>query len=73
MTVIHQVSPDKYTVVQTLPTMRGARTMTLYSASGKVYTISADLGAAPAPTPEHPHPRRVPVTDTATVLVIGAP
>jgi YVTN family beta-propeller protein len=73
MTAIHQVSPDKYTVVQSLPTMRGARTMALDSASGKVYTISAELGAAPAPTPEHPHPRRVPVPDTATVLVVGAP
>jgi YVTN family beta-propeller protein len=73
LTVIRQESADRYRVVQSVPTKKGARTMARDPSSGKVYTVSADLGPAPAPTAEQPHPRPVPIPDTFTVMVIGAP
>lgn len=73
LTIVRQDSVDRYRVVGSLPTMRGARTMALDPTSGKIYLVSAELGAAPAPTPDHPHPRPAPLPGTATVLVVGAP
>ena len=48
LTVIHEDTPDRYTVVQTLPTMDGARTMTLDPVTHTIYTVSARLGSLPA-------------------------
>lgn len=47
VTIAHEDSPDKLTVVQTLNTERGARTMTLDPATHKIYLASAKF-AAPA-------------------------
>ena len=73
LTVIHQEDADRYQVVSSLPTKRGARTMALDPVSGKVYVVSADLDPAPAPTAEQPHPRPVPRPDTFVVYVVGTP
>jgi DNA-binding beta-propeller fold protein YncE len=73
LTVFRQESADRYRTVESVPTKLGARTMALDASSGKIYTVSADLGAAPAPTPETPHPRPAPIPDTFTVMVVGAP
>jgi DNA-binding beta-propeller fold protein YncE len=72
LTVIRQESADHYTVVENVKTQRGARTMALDSASGRVYLVSAEFGPPPAATPEQPHPRPTPVPDTFNVLVVGA-
>jgi DNA-binding beta-propeller fold protein YncE len=48
LTVIHEDTPDTYRVAETVPTMPGARTMTLDYATHTVYTASAKLGPAPA-------------------------
>jgi len=72
LTVIHQDSPDKYTVVDTVKTQRGARTMALDPASGRVYLVTADFGPPPPATAEVPHPRPTLIPDTFTVLVVGA-
>jgi len=59
ITVTHEDSPDKYTVVDTISTQRGARTMTLDTGNHNLYTVTAEFGPAPAPTPENPgHGRR---------------
>jgi hypothetical protein len=71
ITVAHEDSPDKYTVVETISTQRGARTMALDTANHRVLTVTADFGPAPAPTAENPNPRPVPVTGTFTVLIYG--
>lgn len=71
LSVVHQDSPDRYTVVQTLPTQRGARTMTLDEATGKVYLVTADFGPAPQATAEQPHPRPALIPDSFVVLVVG--
>lgn len=57
LTVIHEESPDKFTVVATDPTKRGARTMEIDERTHRVFTVSADFGPAPAPTAERPRPR----------------
>ena len=48
LTVIHEDSPDKYTVVANLTTMRGARTMELDPVSHRLFTVSAEFGPLPA-------------------------
>jgi hypothetical protein len=69
--VVRQQSADRYVVQATVPTQRGARTMALDAASGKIYLVSADFEPPPAPTPEQPHPRPAPTPDSFTVLVVG--
>ena len=71
LSVVRQDSPDRYTVVQTLPTQRGARTMALDETTGKVYLVTADFGAAPAATAEQPHPRPALIPDSFVLLVAG--
>ncbi len=71
LTVIHEDSPDKYAVVQTLDTARGARTMTLDPKTHNVYTVTAQFGPPPAPTPEQPRPRPAMVPGSFELLVFG--
>jgi DNA-binding beta-propeller fold protein YncE len=66
LTVIHEDSPDKYSVVQSAPTARGARTMALDAASNTVYTVTAQFD----PTPPPPGQRRKIIPDTFELLVI---
>ena len=73
LTVIHQDTPDHYTVIQTLATKRGARTMALDPGTGKVYLVSADFGPTPAPTDDVPNPRPATIPGTFVVLVVGTP
>jgi DNA-binding beta-propeller fold protein YncE len=71
LTVVHEDSPDKYSVVQSLPTQRGARTMAFDSSNGKLYLVTAQFGPRPAATPENPRPRPPVLPDTFVVLVVG--
>jgi DNA-binding beta-propeller fold protein YncE len=71
LTVAHQDSPDKFSVVDTIATQRGARTMELDTSNHNLYLVSADFGATPAPTAEHPRPRPAIVPDTFTLLIYG--
>lgn len=49
VTIAKEESPDKLTVVQTLQTQRGARTMALDSRTHRIYLPTADFGPAPSP------------------------
>jgi DNA-binding beta-propeller fold protein YncE len=71
LTIVHQDSPDKYSVIQTIDTARGARTMTLDPASHKVFLVTAKFGPAPAPTTEQPRPRPPMLPNTFEVIVVG--
>ena len=71
LSVVHEDSADRYTVVQTVPTQRGARTMALDEATGKVYLVTADFGPAPPATAEQPRPRPALIPDSFVVLVVG--
>jgi YVTN family beta-propeller protein len=70
LTVIHQDSPDKYTVLGNVPTQRGARTMALDPKSHRVFTVSADFGPPPPASTDNPHPRPSMLPGTFTVLVL---
>ena len=48
LTVIHQDTPDHYSVVQTLQTAAGSRNMGLDPTNHKVFLVSAKFGPAPA-------------------------
>lgn len=71
LTVIKEESPDKFAVVENVPTQKGARTMALDTKTHTVYTVTAQFGPPPAPTAENPHPRRSIVPDSFVVLVVS--
>lgn len=50
VTVVHQDSPDKYTVVDTVPTFPGAKTIAVDPATHNVYLFQPERGPAPAST-----------------------
>ncbi len=54
LTVIHEDSPDKYSVVQNVPTVRGARTMALDQASNTAYLVTAQRSETPPPPGQRP-------------------
>ena len=71
LTVVHEDSPDKWTVVENVPTQRGARTLAVDEKEHRVYLVTAQFGERPAPTKEEPHPRPPMVPNTFVVLVVG--
>ena len=70
-TVIHEDTPDQYTVVANVPTARGARTIALDPKTHHLFTCTADYGPAPAATTENPRPRPSIVPGTFRVLEYG--
>lgn len=68
ITVVHETSPDKFEVADTVATARGARTIAADSTSHHLFVVTAKFGATPAPTAERPHPR--PAIEPGTFEVI---
>ena len=56
VTVVHQDSPDKYTVVATVPTVAGAKTITVDPVTHTAYLFQPERGPAPPPAPDAPPP-----------------
>jgi DNA-binding beta-propeller fold protein YncE len=54
VTVVHQDSADKYSVVATVETFAGAKTITVDPTSHNVYLFQPERGPAPAPAPGAP-------------------
>ncbi len=54
LTIIHEDSPDKYSVKQNLATVRGARTMALDKDNDVVYLVTAQREATPAAAGQRP-------------------
>ena len=71
LTVVKEESPDKFSVVENVPTQKSARTMALDSKTHNVYTVAAQFGPRPAATAQNPHPWPPVLPDTFVVLVIG--
>jgi DNA-binding beta-propeller fold protein YncE len=71
VTIAHVESPGSMTVVQTLATQRGARTMALDTKTHKIYLAVADLQPAPAAPAGAPPARPQPVPGTFRILVYG--
>jgi DNA-binding beta-propeller fold protein YncE len=71
LTVVHEDSPDKFSVVENVPTQARARTMTLDIKTHQVYLVTAEFGAAPAPTAQQPRPRPPMVPGSFTLLIMS--
>jgi len=54
VTVVHQDSPDKYTVVDTVATFAGAKTIAVDPVTHNVYLFQPERGPAPTPPPPAP-------------------
>jgi YVTN family beta-propeller protein len=68
LTIIHEDSPDKYTVTQNLPTAKGARTMAMDYASNTAYLVTAQREA----TPPAPGQRPAMVPGSFELIVVKA-
>jgi len=71
LTVVHEDSPDKFSVVEDVPTQQGARTMALDPKTHEVFLVTAQFTPPPAPTAENPRPRPGIVPDSFVILVFG--
>lgn len=69
VTIVREESPDKLTVVQTLSTAPGARTIVLDPRTHNLYLSTADFEPVPAPAPGAPRQRPRAVADSFKVLV----
>jgi YVTN family beta-propeller protein len=67
VTIAHEDSPDKLTVVQTLKTQRGSRTMTIDPKTHRIYLAAAEY--EPAANANERRPKMV--ADSFKVLVYG--
>jgi WD40 repeat protein len=56
VTVVHEDSPDKYTVVATVPTMAGAKTIAIDDKRHIAYAFTPEYGPAPTPPAGSPPP-----------------
>lgn len=54
LTIIHEDTPDKYTVRQSLPTAKGARTMALDKQNDIAYLVTAQREDKPVPPGQRP-------------------
>jgi DNA-binding beta-propeller fold protein YncE len=71
LSIFHEDAPDKYSVVENVRTLPGARTLALDHKTGEVYLPVADFGPAPEPTVDNPRPRPRTVPGTFSVVVVG--
>lgn len=70
-TIAKEDSPDKLTVVQTLQTERGARTMEIDPKTHRIYLPTAQFQAPPSPSPGASPARPTIVPNTLKLLVYG--
>jgi YVTN family beta-propeller protein len=71
LTVVHQDSLEKFSIVAQVPTQKGARTMALDPRTHHVFVITADFGPAPEPTADNPRPRPQIVPNSFVLLELG--
>ncbi len=72
MTIVKEKSPTSFEEEQNLQTMNGARTVTMDSKTGRLFTMSQERGPAPPPPPGGGRPPQgTPVPGSFTILMIG--
>ena len=71
LSVIHEDSSDKYSVLGNVTTQFGARTMTLDPKTHHIFTVTADFKAAAPATPDNPRPRPQPIEGSFVVLELA--
>jgi YVTN family beta-propeller protein len=70
-TIAKEETPQKLTVIQTLKTERGARTMALEPKTHRIYLPTAQFQPAPSPSPGASPARPMIVPNTLKLLVYG--
>ncbi len=70
LTVVHEDSPEKFTVEQNAQTQRGARTMALNPGNHEVYLVTAEFDEQP-PAEGQTRPRRTMKPGSFTLLVMA--
>jgi DNA-binding beta-propeller fold protein YncE len=70
LTLVHEDSPGKFTVLENVATQRGARTLTLDPKNHQIFLVTAKFGASPAATGGR-RPRPAILPDSFVVLVVG--
>jgi YVTN family beta-propeller protein len=68
LTIIREESPTVFSVLDSLTTQRGARTMTIDPETHAVFLPTAEFGPTPRPTADLPRPRAAILPNTFTVL-----
>jgi DNA-binding beta-propeller fold protein YncE len=71
LTVVREVTPDKFVVLQNVSTERGARTMAVDLKTHRVVTVTARFGPMPSPMPGQRFRRPSIVPGTFTLIVLA--
>lgn len=69
LTIAHEDAPGKFSLVETIATQRGARTMAIDLSTHNLYLVTAAFGPTLSPTPDNPRARPPILPDTFTLLV----
>ena len=71
MTVVKEVSPNEFKVIETVTTALGARTIALNEKTHRVFVSTAQYGEIPNATTENPNPRPKVILGTFMVMEYG--
>jgi hypothetical protein len=70
LTVVHEDGKDAFSLVQTVKTEAGARTMAVDPKTHRIFMPTADFIPAPPATPDNPKPRRSTAAGSFRILVL---
>ncbi len=73
ITLVRVDGPDRYSLRGSIATPKGARTMALDAAGGRLFTAAADIARVQPPTHALPYPRLIPRTGTFRLIVVRLP
>lgn len=68
LTIVSEESPTAFSILDTVETQRGARTMTIDLRTHALFLSTADYGLTPQPTVEQPKPRPLILPNTFVIL-----
>lgn len=71
ITVVKENLPGKFSVVETVDTQRGARTMAVDTKTHRAFLPTAQFGPAPEATADNPHPRPAVLPGSFVILVVS--
>jgi len=71
MTILHEDSPDSYSLVQTVATGVGAKQIALDPKTGRIFLPTGQFGPKPEPTTKVPNPLPPVVPGTFEILVLS--
>ncbi len=71
ITVVQETDANKYSVLENIPTQKGARTICIDTRTHHLYLPSGSYGEKPASTAENPHPRAPVMPGSFVILDIS--